>query len=75
MKSQEDFCPTLYSGFARSKTYDSNSGGGTMMGGRSILINTLIQRSVESLAGIGFTIIGIPAYYLWKKAPLKEAPK
>lgn len=45
------------------------------MGGRSILINTLIQRSVESLAGIGFTIIGIPAYYLWKKASLKEAPQ
>ena len=45
-----------------------------MMGGL-ILINTLIQRPVEFLAGIGFTIIGISAYYLWKKASLKEVPQ
>jgi len=41
----------------------------------AILINTLFQRPVESFAGIGFTIIGIPAYYLWKKASLKETPQ
>ncbi len=46
-----------------------------MLASPAILINTLIQRSVESLAGIGFTIIGIPAYYLWMKASLKEAPQ
>ncbi|TET70866.1 MAG: amino acid permease [Candidatus Aminicenantes bacterium] len=33
----------------------------------SILLNTLIEKPVESLAGLGFTIIGIPVYYLWKK--------
>ncbi|MFX0202215.1 MAG: APC family permease [Candidatus Hodarchaeota archaeon] len=41
----------------------------------AILINTLYQKPVESLAGIGLTIIGIPAYYLWKKASHKEAPQ
>jgi len=32
-----------------------------------ILINTLIEKPGESLAGLGFTIIGIPVYYFWKK--------
>jgi APA family basic amino acid/polyamine antiporter len=33
-----------------------------------ILMNTLVERPVESLAGIGFTLIGIPAYYMWKRS-------
>jgi len=32
-----------------------------------ILINALIEKPVESLAGIGITILGIPVYYFWKK--------
>jgi len=32
-----------------------------------ILLNTLIEKPVESLAGIAFTALGIPAYFYWKK--------
>jgi len=32
-----------------------------------ILINTLFEKPVESLAGVLITIIGIPVYYFWKK--------
>jgi APA family basic amino acid/polyamine antiporter len=32
-----------------------------------ILINTLISRPVESLAGVTLTVIGIPAYVYWKR--------
>jgi len=32
-----------------------------------ILINTLIEKPVESLAGIILTLIGIPVYYFWKR--------
>ena len=32
-----------------------------------ILLNTLVERPVESLAGLGFTLIGIPIYYFWRK--------
>lgn len=38
-----------------------------IMASVGILINTLIESPVESLAGIGITLIGIPVYYLWKK--------
>ncbi len=31
-----------------------------------ILFNTLFESPVESLAGIGLTLIGIPIYYYWK---------
>jgi len=37
-----------------------------------ILLNTLLEKPVESLAGLGFTIIGIPVYYLWKKSSGKS---
>ena len=32
-----------------------------------ILINTIIEKPVESLAGLAITISGLPVYYLWKK--------
>lgn len=32
-----------------------------------ILINTFLEKPVESLAGIGFAVIGIPVYYYWRK--------
>ncbi|MHA1370699.1 MAG: APC family permease [Promethearchaeota archaeon] len=32
-----------------------------------ILINTLLESPVESLAGLGFIVVGIPVYYYWKR--------
>lgn len=32
-----------------------------------ILFNTLIEKPVESLAGLGLTAIGVPVYYYWKR--------
>jgi len=32
-----------------------------------ILLNTLVERPVESLAGLGLTAIGIPVYYFWRR--------
>jgi len=32
-----------------------------------ILVNALFEKPVESLAGLGITVIGIPVYYFWKK--------
>ena len=33
----------------------------------TILVNTLFARPVESLAGLGITILGIPVYYRWRR--------
>lgn len=32
-----------------------------------LIINTLIQMPVESIAGIGFTLLGVPLYFYYKK--------
>lgn len=32
-----------------------------------ILFNTLIEKPVESLAGVALAIIGIPVYFIWKR--------
>lgn len=32
-----------------------------------ILLNTLIKKPVESLAGLGLTAIGIPVYFYWRR--------
>jgi APA family basic amino acid/polyamine antiporter len=33
----------------------------------AIVVNTLFERPLESMAGVGLTLIGIPAYYYWKR--------
>jgi APA family basic amino acid/polyamine antiporter len=33
----------------------------------AILVNTLFARPVESLAGLGITLVGIPVYYHWRR--------
>jgi APA family basic amino acid/polyamine antiporter len=32
-----------------------------------IVLNTLIERPWESMAGVGLTVLGIPAYYYWRR--------
>ena len=32
-----------------------------------ILINTLLEKPIESLAGLGFTLVGIPVYWYWSR--------
>jgi len=32
-----------------------------------VLLNAIIQRPVESLTGVGFTLLGIPVFYIWKR--------
>jgi APA family basic amino acid/polyamine antiporter len=32
-----------------------------------ILINTLIAKPIESFAGLGITVLGIPVYYYWRR--------
>lgn len=37
-----------------------------------ILINTIIEKPVESLAGLAITISGFPVYYLWKNRTISN---
>jgi APA family basic amino acid/polyamine antiporter len=37
-----------------------------------ILINALIEKPVESLAGVGITLIGIPVHYFWRRKSISE---
>ncbi|MFC1555941.1 APC family permease [candidate division KSB1 bacterium] len=37
-----------------------------------ILINTLIQRPIESFAGLGLTLLGIPVYYYWRNKAQRD---
>jgi len=32
-----------------------------------IIVNTLIEKPWESVAGLACTILGIPVYYYWKR--------
>ena len=36
-----------------------------------VLLNSLVQKPVESLTGLGFLLIGVPVYYLWRKKTTK----
>jgi APA family basic amino acid/polyamine antiporter len=38
-----------------------------------ILLSTLLEKPMESLAGIGLAVAGVPAYYFWKRSRDKEA--
>jgi APA family basic amino acid/polyamine antiporter len=38
-----------------------------IMASVGILINTLLEKPVESLSGLGMIAIGLPAYYFWKR--------
>jgi len=40
-----------------------------------ILINTLLERPVESLTGMGIVALGIPVYFYWKKKATPEVEK
>ncbi len=37
-----------------------------------ILLNTLIEKPVESLAGLALTALGIPVYFYWKRKKDKK---
>jgi APA family basic amino acid/polyamine antiporter len=39
----------------------------------AILVNTLFARPVESLAGLGLTLVGIPVYYHWRRRSQSNA--
>lgn len=38
-------------------------------GSAAFVLNTLLERPVESLAGLGLLALGLPAYWYWKRAP------
>lgn len=38
-----------------------------------ILINTIFASPVESLAGLGFTALGVPVYYAWRRKGLPRS--
>ncbi|MFC1724731.1 APC family permease [candidate division KSB1 bacterium] len=40
-----------------------------------VLINTLIEKPVESLIGLFFTLLGIPIFYLWKQKSKPDKEK
>jgi APA family basic amino acid/polyamine antiporter len=39
----------------------------------AILINTLFARPAESLAGLGLTLLGVPAYHYWRSRSNRSA--
>ncbi|MFC2163726.1 APC family permease [Acidobacteriota bacterium] len=40
-----------------------------------ILINTLVEKPVESMTGLGITALGIPVYYYWRRKKLMDLTK
>jgi len=39
----------------------------------ALLLNTLVERPVESLAGVGLAVIGLPVYYFWRRGTSRPA--
>jgi APA family basic amino acid/polyamine antiporter len=38
-----------------------------VLGSLVLTLNTLVERPVESLAGVGLVLLGLPLYYVWRK--------
>jgi APA family basic amino acid/polyamine antiporter len=38
-----------------------------ILGSFAFVMNTLVERPMESLAGVGLLVLGLPAYWYWKK--------
>ena len=34
-----------------------------------IVLNTIVAQPLQSLVGLGFALVGVPAYFLWRRAP------
>jgi APA family basic amino acid/polyamine antiporter len=39
----------------------------------ALVVNTLMERPVESLGGLGLVALGVPAYYYWRRQAGKQA--
>ena len=39
-----------------------------------LVVSTLIERPVESIAGLGLLLLGVPAYWYWKRTAVAEGP-
>ncbi len=40
-----------------------------------LVVSTLIERPVESIAGLGFLVLGLPAYWYWSRAARSSLPR
>jgi APA family basic amino acid/polyamine antiporter len=39
-----------------------------VLGSALLVFNTLVERPVESVAGLGLVALGLPAYWYWRRA-------
>ena len=39
-----------------------------ILGSAAFVLNTLVEKPTESLAGLGLLALGLPAYFYWKRA-------
>jgi basic amino acid/polyamine antiporter, APA family len=46
-----------------------------VLGAFVLIVNTLTQRPIESLSGLGLLVIGLPVYWHWRKPGSREARK
>jgi APA family basic amino acid/polyamine antiporter len=42
-----------------------------VLGSALLVFNTLLERPVESIAGLGLVAIGLPAYWHWRRAAIR----